>query len=478
MSTSEQLVLAGTRMPSADGKTFTVYEPATGAALAEVAYASVEDVDRAVAAAVTAQESWADWTPSARAAVLHRWADLVEARAEELAVLQTRENGLTIRESRGMLWATSALLRYSADAVDKIVGETIPNDAGGLLMTQREPLGVVAAITAWNGPIAMAAQKAGPALVTGNTVVLKPSELAPLTSLIFGDLASEAGLPEGCLSILPGDGSVGRALVENRDVARVTFTGSTATGQDIARRAASTFKRLTLELGGKSAAIVFADADLDRVCAVAPEAMFGLAGQDCCARSRLLIHESVYDQVVEGYSRTSARLKVGDPLDETTDLGPLISVAHRDRVHGFVEESVADGAVAVTGGAKPTGLPEGGGWYVPTVLTGVRSDMRVAQEEVFGPVVSVIPFATEEEAIRLANDTRYGLSGSIWTGNIARAIRVSRKVKSGVLAVNSNTSNYLQAPFGGVKQSGIGRANGLAGLEANTELKTLFMDGT
>lgn len=470
------LVLAGRRVAAAEGRTRTVYAPADGAAIAEVAEAGREDVARAVAEAVRAQPTWAARPPRERGDVISRWADLVDRNAEELARLEATNTGRPIAETRGDIAGAARTMRYCAGAADIFSGSTLPVDAEGLLITLREPIGVCALITAWNAPLYLAVLKAAPALVTGNAAVIKPSELTPLTTLRLADLASEAGIPEGCLSVLTGSGpDVGGPLVEHPRVGRVSFTGSTGVGREIARAAAGGFKRVTLELGGKSAALVFPDADLEKVGIEAPGAAFEMAGQDCCARSRLIVHESVKDEVVERYVETVSKLRVGPPLEEGTQVGPLISAAHRDRVHGFVERGCEAGATVLVGGEAPGGELAAGAYYLPTVLGGVGSAMEVAQAEIFGPVVAVMTFASESEAIALANDTEFGLSGSIWTTDVGRALRVAAGVRSGVLAVNSNTSVYPQAPFGGVGQSGLGRESGVAALEACTEVKTLFI---
>jgi betaine-aldehyde dehydrogenase len=357
---------------------------------------------------------------------------------------------------------------YYSGAPERLLGDTIPV-AGGVDFTFREPLGVVGLITPWNFPIAITSWKLAPALAAGNTVVLKPAELTPLTALELERIAQEAGLPEGVFNVVVGPGRVvGERLVEHPDVAKIAFTGSTEVGRRIGALASQSIKRVTLELGGKSANVVFADADLEKAAASAPLAVFGNAGQDCCARSRILVERSALDRFMEALEEAVDALRVGDPLDADTQMGPLISADQREKVSSYAN---GDAPVAIRGNA-----PDGPGfWFPPTVLCPVSNDDRAAREEIFGPVAAVIPFDTEEEAVRLANDTIYGLSGSIWTRNGARALRVARAVESGALSINSNTSVRVTTPFGGFKQSGIGRELGPHALDAYTELKNVYM---
>jgi acyl-CoA reductase-like NAD-dependent aldehyde dehydrogenase len=442
-----------------------VLNPATEETIAELPEATPEDADRAVAAAKAAFPAWRAVTPADRGRLLRRLATLVEENAEELALLETRNVGKPIADSRAEAGMVADVFQFYAGAVDKHHGETIPV-AGGIDMTFREPLGVVGLITPWNFPMNIASWKLGPALACGNTVVLKPAELTPLSALRLGELALEAGIPEGVVNVVVGPGrTVGQRLVEHPDVAKIGFTGSTEVGRGVMQGAAGTIKRVTLELGGKSANVIFADADLEKAAAAAPYAVFGNAGQDCCARSRILVERSAYDRFLDLLVQTTGRIRVGSPEDDATEMGPLISAEHREKVASFV-----DGDVAFRGDA-----PSGPGFWFPPTLVEASNDDRVAREEVFGPVAAVIPFADEEDAVRLANDTPYGLSGSVWTRDGARALRVVRAIDSGVLSINSNTSVRVSTPFGGFKQSGFGRELGLHALEGYSEIKNVYV---
>ena len=441
-----------------------VLNPATEEVIAEVDAASAEEADAAVARAKEAFPAWRAVAPADRARLLRRLATLVEEHGEDLARLESRNVGKPIAGARGEVGMVAQVFHYYAGAVDKHFGETIPV-AGGVDLTLREPLGVVGLIVPWNFPLNIASWKLGPALACGNTVVLKPAELTPLSALRLGELALEAGIPAGVVNILPGKGSVvGTRLVEHPDVAKIGFTGSTEVGQEVMRGAAGTIKRVTLELGGKSANVVFADADLEKAAAAAPYAVFDNAGQDCCARSRILVQASVYDRFAELLVDATRRMKVGDPEDDATEMGPLVSAAHRESVASFV-----DGEPLFRGDA-----PEGKGFWYPATLVEARPADRIAREEVFGPVAALIPFTDEAEAVRIANDSDYGLSGSIWTQNGGRALRVARSIETGVLSVNSNSSVRPSTPFGGFKRSGFGRELGMHGLAGYSEIKNVF----
>ena len=445
-----------------------VIEPATEGVLAEVAEAGVEDADRAVARAKAAFPAWRAVTPGDRAKLLRRFAAAVADNADELATLEARNVGKPISDARGEVGMVVDVFNYYAGTPERLLGSTIPV-AGGVDMTFREPLGVVALIVPWNFPIAITSWKLGPALAAGNTVVLKPAGLTPLTALELERLALAAGIPEGVLNVVVGAGrTVGERLVEHPDVAKVAFTGSTDVGKRIGALAAASIKRVTLELGGKSANIVFADADIDKAAASAPMAVFGNAGQDCCARSRILVERTALDRFMQALEKAVKAVRVGDPLDEKTEMGPLISADHRAKVAAYLE----DGAKVAIRGSAPSGR---GFWFAPAVLAPVDPRDRAAREEIFGPIVAVIPFADESEAVRIANDTIYGLSGSVWTTNAGRAFRVARALETGTISINSNTSVRVTTPFGGFKQSGIGRELGPNALDHYTELKNVFL---
>jgi len=444
--------------------TLTVLNPATEETIAELEPAGIDEVDAAVARASATFPAWRAVGVADRARLLRRLAALVEEHAEELARIESQNVGKPIAGARAEIGMVANVFHFYAGAVDKHHGETIPVD-GGVDMTFREPLGVCGLIVPWNFPLNIASWKLGPALACGNTVVLKPAELTPLSALRLGELVLEAGIPEGVVNVVAGPGRVvGQRLVEHSDVAKIAFTGSTEVGASVMRSAADTVKRVTLELGGKSANVVFADADLERAAAAAPYAVFDNAGQDCCARSRILVERSAWDRFVELLVDSTARLRVGDPTDEATEMGPLISAQHRDTVSSY-----ADVDVVFRGNT-----PDSPGFWFPCTLVEATNDDRVAREEVFGPVAALIPFEDEAEAIRLANDTPYGLSGSIWTRDGARALRVARGIDSGVLSVNSNSSVRVATPFGGFKRSGFGRELGMHALESYSEVKNIF----
>lgn len=446
--------------------TQTVLNPSTAEPIAEVERTDQAGTDAAIERAHRAFEDWRRVAPADRARLLRRFAEVIDEHVDELARLEVSNAGHTIGNATGEAGNVRDVLEYYSAAPERLFGRQIPVE-GGVDLTFKEPLGVVGIIVPWNFPMPIAGWGFAPALAAGNTVVLKPAELTPLTAMRIGELALEAGLPEGVLTVITGQGSVvGERFVTHPSVRKVVFTGSTEVGRGIMRGCADQVKNLTLELGGKNASIVFADADLDRAAAATPGGVFDNAGQDCCSRSRLLVQAEVYDDFMARLESAVMDFTVTDPADPRADMGPLISAGHRDSVAAYVDS----GEVAFTGKA-----PDGAGfWFPPTVITPSTLTARDFTEEIFGPVLSVVRFETEEEAVRIVNDTEYGLSGSIWTTNLDRAMRVSRAVEAGNLSVNSHASVRYSTPFGGYKQSGLGRELGPDAVDAFTETKNVF----
>jgi acyl-CoA reductase-like NAD-dependent aldehyde dehydrogenase len=472
-STPALLLIGGEARPAADGATFVTYDPATGRPICEVAQAGAEDLDAALRSARAAFDTavWSSVSATDRGHVLLRVAELIRERLEEFAQLEVADAGHTIDDARWEAGAMADVFEYYAGAANKHLGSVVPTQDVGLGVVMRVPVGVCGLIVPWNFPMLIATWKLAPALAAGNPVVLKPASLTPLSALKLGGLLVEAGVPAGAVSVIPGPGAtIGDALVGDPRVDKISFTGDSTTGAGILRRVADNMTRVSLELGGKSAAIVFADADLDTAIDAIPYSVFANAGQDCCARSRLLVERSVYDDVVARVAERTAQLRVGDPTDESTEIGPMISEAQRATALDYLSIGRNEGGEVVCGGES-----SGPGWFLtPAVVAQVDNTMRIAREEIFGPVLTVIPFDDEAEAIRISNDSEYGLSGTLWTRDLGRAMRVSTAVRTGVMSVNTNRSVRYEMPFGGFKRSGIGRELGVTALDHYTEAKTVF----
>jgi acyl-CoA reductase-like NAD-dependent aldehyde dehydrogenase len=477
---SYQLLINGQFVPAVSGETFDTLSPTTNEPVGRIAKAGIEDVNRAVAAARAAFDHgpWRTMTPAERGKRMHKVADLLRERLEEIARLETLNCGKIIIESRGDVNASANCFDYYANLTGHTWGETIPMNGPLFDYTLREPVGVCAQIIPWNFPLLMAAWKLGPALATGNTIVLKPASATPITALLLGQLCLEAGIPEGVVNVLTGPGAeIGAALAEHPDVDKVAFTGETETGRQIIRLSAGTIKKVSLELGGKSPNIVFPDADLEEAVNGSLFAIFTNAGQRCTARTRLFLHESIHDKFMSDFVAKAGKIRVGDPLEDATQMGPVISSRQCQRILSFVERASGEGADLRLGGKRPeSDVLRKGNFIEPTIFDQVKNDMTIAQEEVFGPVLSVIPFKDDGEVVEMANNVIYGLAATIWTNDLKRAHRLASSIRAGNVSINYPTVNPPEAPFGGFKQSGIGRELSRHALDLYTEVKNVVIN--
>ncbi len=469
-----QLLINGQWLNGSGTNRLAIINPATEEPFAAVSSATPDEIGEAVEAAQAAFVSgWRDMAPGQRAELLHGLAKRIRENTESIAQLETRNVGKPIGDARWEADAGAKVFEYYAGAIGHLCGQTIPVARGGFDFTLRQPMGVIAAITPWNFPFLIACWKVAPALAAGNSVVLKPASLTPLTALRLGQLAQEAGLPDGVLQVLPGSGAeAGNALATHPLVRKIGFTGSTEVGATIMKLAADDIKRVSLELGGKSPNIVFADADWQRAAAESPMSVFANTGQDCCARSRMFIEQPIFDDFVDHFVAATEALKIGNPTDDTTQVGPMVCASQRELSESFVNEARNEGRNIRTGGDRP----DGNGFYLnPAVITGSETGDRAWREEIFGPVVCLRPFTDEGEMLQEVNDTNFGLSGTVWSKDLNRALRVARQVESGVISVNSHSSVHTEAPFGGFKRSGLGRDLGMSAMEACTEVKNIYV---
>ena len=471
---STKLLLNGQWLEGSGASKLVVTNPATEETFAEVSSATVDEIGQAAEAGQTAFKSnWRDMPPGQRAELLHGIAKLIRENTESIAQLETRNVGKPICDARWEIDAGAKVFEYYAGAIGHLCGQTIPVARGGFDFTLRQPMGVIAAITPWNFPFLIACWKVAPALAAGNSVILKPASLTPLTALFLGQLAQEAGLPDGVLQVLPGSGyEAGNALATHPLIRKIGFTGSTEVGSKIMKLAADDIKRVSLELGGKSPNIVFADADWQRAASESPMSVFANTGQDCCARSRMFIEQSIFDDFVSQFVAATEKLNIGDPLLNETQIGPMISSAQRELSESFIADAKGDGCNILTGGER---LNESGFYLKPAVITGAKINDRIWREEIFGPVVCLRPFSDETEMISEVNDTSFGLSGSVWSKDLNRALRVANRVESGVISINSHSSVHTEAPFGGFKSSGLGRDLGMSAMESCTEVKNIYV---